>query len=111
MMGPQLKPFRDPCGYAVRSRWTKAVIVAALGGDGKRGVSKFGLVTAIRLYRLVPQRVRATVNRHPEPGSSAAGLAAAMAGLGVAGVTAALMNCGCMTRASTCYAPGRHSAW
>jgi hypothetical protein len=91
--------------------WAKAAVVAALGGDGTRGMSRLSLVSALRLYRSVPQRVRVVLNRHPEPGSSAQALAAALGGLGVAGVVAALMSCGCMSRTSACYAPGRHSAW
>lgn len=65
------------------------------GTDGTKGIGKAGLVLSIRVYRLVPAPVRRLF--HPfEVGSSAAGLAAAKAGKGRAGVVAALNACGCM---------------
>ena len=71
--------------------WVTAARIAALGMDGTSGVSRLGLIGAIRLYRCIPHRDL----WHPAPGSSHAGLAAARARLGVEGVIAALAACGC----------------
>jgi hypothetical protein len=68
--------------------------VFTLGTDGTHGIGKAVLTGWIRLYRLIPVPVRRRL--HPQPGSSAAGLAAARAGLGSAGVAAAISRCGCM---------------
>lgn len=80
-------------GCMVIRELTKAGIFT-FGTEGTQGIGKAGLVFAIRVYRLIPERVRFAFHRF-EKGSSAAGLAAARAGKGRKGVVAALNACGC----------------
>lgn len=67
-----------------------------LGTDGTHGIGRRALISWIRLYRLIPVSLRTRL--HPQPGSSAQGLAAARAGLGRQGVADAISHCGCMPK-------------
>jgi len=73
--------------------------IFTFGGEGNKGVGKAGLVLAIRTYRLVPQRARVLINRHPMQGSSWWALQLAKRGYGRDGVAEALTHCGCMSAA------------
>lgn len=91
-MGPSMRHAKPGGCFQIREL-TKAGLFT-FGTEGTQGIGKAGLVFSIRVYRMIPMAIRRRV--HPQAGSSAAGLAAAKAGKGRAGVVAALNACGCM---------------
>lgn len=92
-MGPSMRHAKPGGCFQIREL-TKAGLFT-FGTEGTQGIGKAGLVMSIRVYRMIPVALRRRF--HPfEVGSSAAGLAAAKAGKGRAGVVVALSACGCM---------------